>query len=107
LSSKKLSQLARNIQQNPNDSFSKFALALELLKRDQVEKSLRLFESVYNNDPDYIGVYYHLGKLYQQIERNDDAQTVFQEGMQRAKQLDDQHTYRELHDALQQLKEDL
>ncbi|GAB5410741.1 MAG: hypothetical protein BalsKO_31060 [Balneolaceae bacterium] len=53
----KISTLAARIKENPNDSFSKFALALELLNIDQTAKARVLFENIVNNDPNYVGVY--------------------------------------------------
>ncbi|MGM0587948.1 MAG: tetratricopeptide repeat protein [Bacteroidota bacterium] len=107
MSTSKISRLAQNIQKNPDDSFSKFALALELLKRDQVEKTQQLFESIYHSDPQYLGVYYHLGKLYQQLNRTDDAQRLFLEGISQAQQQNDTHAERELQEALTQLKDEI
>jgi lipopolysaccharide biosynthesis regulator YciM len=101
----KLRQLARNIQKDPDDSFSKFALALEFLKQDQHDKALRLFTSIRKQDPDYIGVYYHLGKLYEQLGQGDEAEAVYHEGIDKAEALEEQHALKELKEALALLTE--
>jgi chorismate synthase len=61
--SNKIRELAGYLKKNPNDSFTKFALALELLSLNDVSKAQGLFESVLKQDPDYLGVYYHLGQI--------------------------------------------
>jgi tetratricopeptide (TPR) repeat protein len=99
-SGSKIRKLATFVKENPNDSFSKFALALELLKNNQAEKALLLFESIYNKDPEYLGTYYHLGKLYQRLGRSDDAIRCFGEGIELAGQKQDQRTRSELKEAL-------
>lgn len=100
----KISQLAKNIQQDPSDTFSKFALALELLKEDQVEKAQLLFEAILKQDPDYLGVYYHLGKLYQRREMYKFAEEMFSKGIKVAEKKNESRTKSELSEALIQLQ---
>ena len=99
----KIKQLARQIKNNPGDSFSKFALALEFRKQGELKNSRILFEDILSSDPDYVGVYYHLGKLYEALDRFDDAHALFQKGITVASEQDEQRTEKELKEALQQL----
>lgn len=96
----KMKTLARNIKANPDDSFSKFALALEFLKQDNLQRAKVLFEDVYKNEPGYLGVYYHLGKLYEQIGRMEDAKQIYSEGIEVAEQQKEHRTKKELEEAL-------
>ncbi|NIT57468.1 MAG: tetratricopeptide repeat protein [Aliifodinibius sp.] len=100
----KIKQLARQIKNNPSDSFSKFALALEFRKEGEFKKARILFEDILSSDPDYVGVYYHLGKLYESLDRLDDAQNLYQKGILIADEQDEQRTKKELREALQQLE---
>jgi Tfp pilus assembly protein PilF len=100
----KIQKLAIILKDNPDDSFAKFALALELLKNNQVEKPLKLFESIYRHDPEYLGVYYHLGKLYQSLKRFNDAARCYREGLVVAENQNEQRTLSELNDALDELE---
>lgn len=100
----KISRLAKNVQRDPSDTFSKFALALELLKEDRVEKAQLLFEAILKQDPDYLGVYYHLGKLYQSREMYNYAEEMFTKGIQVAKKKNESRTKSELSEALLQLQ---
>lgn len=102
----RIKKLAHLVRRNPADSFPKFALALELLKNNKVQKALALFESVYNQDPEYLGVYYHLGKLYESIDRNRDAEKCFREGITVAKNQNEHKTLSELTEALELLNEE-
>lgn len=96
----KIKQLAAYIQKNSSDSFSKFALALELIKQDEVQKAIQLFENIYRSDPDYLGVYYHLGKLYESELRYEDAKKRYEEGIELAKRQQNLQTETELKEAL-------
>lgn len=96
----KISTLANRLKENPNDSFLKFALALELLKVDQQNKALSLFKNIQNNDPEYTGVYYHLGKLYEELGENNLAMKCYKDGIAVTTKLKDQHSKSELQGAL-------
>jgi len=97
---KKLKELATRVKKDPRDSFSKFALALELIKIDEVNKALTLFESVYEQDPEYLGLYYHLGKLYEHFGRFTDAEQMYQKGISLAEKKGEAHAKSELTEAL-------
>lgn len=103
----KMKTLAQNIKTDPDDSFSKFALALEFLKQDELPRAKMLFENVYNNDPDYVGVYYHLGKLYERMEQFSDAQKMYTEGIQIAEKQKEKRTVKELKEARTELNAEL
>ncbi|MFO7847925.1 MAG: tetratricopeptide repeat protein [Balneolaceae bacterium] len=100
----KINQLARNIQKDPEDTFSKFALALELLKAEEVKKAQMLFEAVLEQDPEYLGVYYHLGKLCQQRGDYQRARSLFEKGRTLAEKKNELRTKSELSEALIQLQ---
>lgn len=106
-SSETIKQLARNIQADPDDSFSKFALALEFQKQDNLGKARILFENIYNNDPEYVGIYYHLGKLYVRLDLPRKAVKVFQQGIQIAEKQKEPRTEKELKEALAQLEDEM
>lgn len=100
----KIKQLARQIKNNPGDSFSKFALALEFRKEGEFKKARILFEDILSSDPDYVGVYYHLGKLYEALDQLNDAKELYQKGIKVAERQNETRTKSELKEALTQLK---
>jgi Tfp pilus assembly protein PilF len=103
-SNSKIKKLANYIKNNPNDSFSKFALALEFLKDDQLKKARILFEDIQDKDPEYDGVYYHLGKLYERNGRQEDAMAVYKKGVQVAANNKHKRNVQELKEALAELE---
>lgn len=100
----KIKKLAQYIKKNPKDSFSKFALALEFLKKDELTKARVLFEDIQNQDPDYDGVYYHLGKLYELLGRNNEALTTYKQGITVAANNKHKRNVSELKEALAELE---
>jgi tetratricopeptide (TPR) repeat protein len=98
-------KLALNIKENPDDSFSKFALAVEFKKMDRFDKARVLFESIRNNDPGYVGVYYHLGKTYEVLGMNRQALITYNEGIEIASaNKEEERTVSELKEALAELE---
>lgn len=100
----RIKQLARQIQKNPGDSFSKFALALEFRKQGKLKKTRILFEDILTTDPGYVGVYYHLGKLYETLDRLEDARRIYEQGIPVAEERGEVRTKNELREALTQLE---
>jgi len=91
------------LKDNPNDSFSRYALALEYVKLSQNDDALREFETVKENEPNYVATYFQLGQLYQKIGRTHDAEKTFRMGITAAAKAGDEHTKSELEAALESL----
>lgn len=102
----RLKTLARQVRENPDDSFAKFALALECRKKGQLEKARVLFEDIRNRDPNYVGVYYHLGAVYERLDRPGDARECYRNGIGVAQEQNRSRTVSELEEALQELNFD-
>lgn len=106
-SDSKIKKLATYIRNNPDDSFSKFALALEFLKDDQLKKARILFEDIQQKDPKYDGVYYHLGKLYERNGQLEKALEIYKQGVQIAAENGQKRNVKELKEALAELQIDM
>jgi Tfp pilus assembly protein PilF len=101
----RIAKLKEFLEANPDDSFVQHALALEYVKVGDDGDAKRLFENILNKDENYIGSYYHLGKL---LERNDERESAikwYELGMLKAKENGDMHAYNELLAALEDLVE--
>ncbi|MDR9415654.1 MAG: hypothetical protein RI564_05180 [Gracilimonas sp.] len=103
----RISTLAKAVKEHPEDSFYKFTLALEMLKIDEDQKARVLFEAIRNQDPGYVGVYYHLAKLYTKLEENIKAIETYKEGIKVADEQNDAHAKSELSAALLNLEMEL
>jgi Tfp pilus assembly protein PilF len=102
--SSRISTLAKAVKEHPDDSFYKFTLALEMLKIDETSKASVLFEAIENSDPEYVGVYYHLAKLYVELGENKKALETYKKGIKVAEGQNDSHTKSELSAALLNLE---
>jgi tetratricopeptide (TPR) repeat protein len=95
----RLAQLQSFYEEDPDDPFTRFALAQEHLKQENPDKALALFEELVETDPDYVGTYYHLGALYERLDRPDDAIATYDEGIAVAREQGAQKDLSELQDA--------
>ncbi len=99
MSDKRIDQLLKYLADSPDDSFLKFAIAKEHEKSNTLEKALKFYLNIYENEPDYIGLYYHLGKLYEKIGENHLAVNTYREGIDIGKKQGDFHAVSELNNA--------
>ncbi len=106
MESQRLIQLQGLFLAQPNDSFVLFALAKEYEKLGQPAQALEYYLKLQQTNPDYLGLYYHLGKLYEILNQTDKAIATYQDGMVRAKAAGDLHTLSELAGAKLNLTDD-
>ncbi|MES2704958.1 MAG: hypothetical protein V4649_20140 [Bacteroidota bacterium] len=91
------------LKDNPADCFLNHALALEYVKQGDEANARKHFELNLGNDPAYVATYYHLGKLLERVGEQDNAISTYEAGMQRAKAVNDMHSYNELQAAHEDL----
>ena len=99
----RVEKLMEMLQANPKDSFLCHALALEYIKIGNDGDARRLFESILDHEPGYIGSYYHLAKLLERVGETDAAIRVYEKGMEEAKKVGDDHSLSELRSAFEEL----
>ena len=98
----RLKHLQAFYQDDPDDPFTRFALAQEHLKRGNTDRALAFFEDLVDTNPDYVGTYYHLGKLYERLGQTDDALATYDAGIAVARKQRDTKNLSELQDAKMQ-----
>lgn len=92
----RLDQIKAMLADSPDDSFLLFALAKEYEGQQQDDLALQHYLQLQQQDPAYVGLYYHLAKLYERQGRADDAWRTYSAGMEVARQQQDRHALSEL-----------
>lgn len=92
----RLQKLFDFLENEPNDPFLKYAIATEYLSQNNLDIALTYFDNLMTQHPDYVGTYYHAGKLYERLDRKSEALVIYQKGMKIAKNAGDNHAYSEL-----------
>jgi tetratricopeptide (TPR) repeat protein len=92
----RLEKLLEFIKNEPDDAFLKYALATEYLRLNQTDMALAYYEDLLSKHPNYIGTYYHLGKLYEALNRKQEAINTYETGMKVTREQRDNHAFSEL-----------
>ncbi len=95
----RIERLLEFIEEEKNDPFLYFALAQEYEKQDQLKKALEYYLLLTRDFPDYVGTYYHLGHLYQEIDDSEKALQIYAKGIEVASAKGDHHALSELRNA--------
>jgi cytochrome c-type biogenesis protein CcmH/NrfG len=92
------------VTQDPNDSFSRYALALELEKESKAQEAVPQLREVIARDPSYVAAYYHLGRLLAQTGLVEEARDAYRRGLGAAIASSDQRARSEMQEALETLE---
>lgn len=98
----RLEQLIKFYEEDPNDAFNIYGLALEYLKSD-VKKSEELFDKLLTNTAHYLPAYYQAAKLKEELGAKETALVIYQSGIELAKKMNDRKTFQELQSAYDEL----
>jgi hypothetical protein len=90
-------QLEEFLKEDPTDPFNSYALALEYLKIDS-KKSQDLFEGLITTKPEYLPTYYPYAQMLGE-QRDPRVESIFKQGIDMAKRLNDFKTLKELSSA--------
>ncbi len=101
----RLELLKQHLKDDPDDSFLLFAIAKEYEKKEEFSKAQSYYEILKTKDENYIGLYYHLGKLFERNNENKKAIEIYKAGIHLAKKEKDFHSASELNGALESLGE--
>jgi tetratricopeptide (TPR) repeat protein len=99
MQSTRLEKLLEFLQSDPNDPFVLYALATEYNTSNDTGKALGYYLKLTAEHPDYVGTYYHLGKLHEKLQQSEQALEVYQKGMTVARNKRDMHAFSELQGA--------
>jgi tetratricopeptide (TPR) repeat protein len=89
---------------DPNDSFSRYALALELEKASDLDAAIAQLREVIVRDADYVAAYYHLGRLLAKSAQEQEALDAYRRGLDVATRIGDQKTRNEIQEAIEMLE---
>ena len=94
------------VEQQPNDPFPRYGLAMEYKNAGQGEDAHSAFSELEARWPEYVAAYLMHGNLLASMHRLDDARGVYEKGIAAAQKKGDGHALGELQSALQSLPTD-
>ena len=99
----RLESLNKMLESNPDDLFLHYALAMEYLSAEEDILAAEKLEWIKSNAPEYLALYYQLAKLYEKMNEQEKAITIYELGIEVAKQQKETKTMNELRSALEEL----
>ena len=76
---------------NPNDAFTRYALAMECAKTGDSEAAISHFRQLLATYPNYVVAYFQLGQLLARLARTQEAKDVLSAGIAVAQKRGEQH----------------
>lgn len=95
--------LRDSLAARPDDTFARYALALELVRGGQPDQAWEHFRYLLEHHPDYSASYYQAGLLLANQGRTEEARQVLTKGIEVTGRLGQKHAHGELMDALENL----
>ena len=102
----RLEKLQEMERQKPEDAFLKFAIAQEFIGMNNDAEAQKYYILLLEGFPQYVPVYYQLGKLFERVNQIKEATEIYKRGMVVAKAANDHKTAGELNEALMLLEEE-
>lgn len=102
----RIENLQNFLIEDPDDHFSRYALALEYQRLGDDTKAAELFSYLLEHVPDYLAAYYQYGKLLEKQQNAEKAAHIFKMGIAIAQKQGNGKTKRELESALSELSDD-
>ncbi len=90
--------------QNPRDTFTRYALAMEYTRAGEFAEAVEQFRALLGVDPDYAYAYYHGAQALEKLGRREEARHLYRDGIQAAQRKGDAHARSELEAALELLE---
>lgn len=105
MNNQRIQQLIRFVQEEPNEPFNVYALAMEYVANDPAQ-ARTYFDDLLTRFPDYLPTYYHAAALYAETNEREQAAALYDKGIDLARTQQNQKTLLELQRAQQAFEDD-
>jgi len=99
----RLQMLSQFLEQNPNDAFARYGLAMEYSKAGQTEQALAEFNKLLELHPDYTNGYFMAAQTLERAGRTPAAKAMLEKGIEAAKRTGNKHALSEMSGMLEEL----
>lgn len=99
----RLELLRELVELKPDDTFTRYGLAMEFFGAGQPAEAWPHFEYLLTHHPDYSATYYQAGKLLASQGRREEAERVLARGIEVTERQGNLHAQSELQAALEEL----
>jgi predicted Zn-dependent protease len=99
----RVAMLSEILEQNPNDAFARYGLAMEYSNQGATDKALSEFGKLLAVHPDYTAGYFMAAQTLVRANRTDDARKMLEDGIRSAMRTGNGHAQSEMEGLLSEL----
>ena len=99
----RIAMLTEILEQNPEDVFARYGLAMEYSKAGDVERALMEFKTLLEKNPDYTPGYFMAAQTLASAERTEEAKRMLADGIASAVRTGNKHAQSEMTSMLEEL----
>ncbi len=99
----RVAALKQILDGNPDDAFARYALGLEYSGAGETDAALAEFQRLLAAHPDYTNGYFMAAQTLARAERQDEAKSMLQQGIECARRTRNQHALAEMEAMLDEL----
>lgn len=99
----RITTLNEILNQNPNDAFARYGLAMEFSKAGEIDRAVEEFGKLLTAHPDYTAGYFMCAQTLARAERVDEARKMLADGILSAKRTGNAHAQSEMEAMLAEL----
>ena len=100
MATNRLDALKQMVAQDPNNSFARYGLAMELTNSNMPGEAIAEFKTLMANDGTYVAAFYHCGQALEKLGNIGEARSVYRNGIEASLKKGDAHTRAEIEAAL-------
>jgi hypothetical protein len=101
------SKIEAMLAEEPNDTFLRYSLALELEKEGEHELSLQKLAELQRDDPPYVPAFFMAAQQLVKLSRTSEARTSLRDGIEEARRQGNAHAAGEMSELLASLGREL
>ena len=92
----RLSQLRNLLENDPNDAFCMYGIAMEHANANRHTEAIAWFNQTIETDPNYTYAWYHKARCQDDAGQTEEAIQTLEDGMKQAKEVGDTHAAEEM-----------
>lgn len=100
MATNRLDMLKQMLSENPDNTFARYGLAMELVKSGDFAEAISEFSNLLAHDDSYAAAYFHGGQAYEKLGQIEEARQMYEKGIEVTTRKGDGHTRAELEAAL-------
>lgn len=105
-SEERIKALKEFLAKDPDDAFSRYALALEYRGMGESENAVAELKELVRRDSKYLAAYQQLGQIFNKLNKTTEAKRYYRKGIEVAEEVNDIHAKREMEEELEEIEDE-